>query len=417
MKLIYKIGCLVIVLCAAFSCRKTEVMPEPVGEKIPYNETQRLVSEQLKFMPNSTLFLSAWQKSGIDSLLNANDVGVSTVFAPSDAAMQQAGWTKEKIVASSRASMAQLISIHVVLNETLPADLNDKKNTLLETVREVGETAGPRGTFSRSIGSFMYRYLGIYAQTDGSTLSLFGMPYGKLSDAVKCQNGIIYPLDKVIEEPVQTIYEYLQSKPEFSMYLEAVRINDSLYTEAANYDSGFEAFKSESIYKGETSDLGQNASSTSFTLFVPTNKAFKSQGFNNTEDIRAFALRNQPLEATYDPDWNPIYPLTALDSLMGKNNLSYQKQYDMYDNSYYPDLYFINDFLKNQTDYFGLKVLKNFSFTTGYYAKYEFSGQAGTVKVKSAESNLQPVPILNPASNIRVKNAVIHVLDEALLMP
>ncbi len=181
-----------------------------------------------------TLLEAALIRAGLADALRT---GTRTVFAPTDAAFKAAGFGDVNAVnALPVATLQAVLQYHV-----------------LDGIRIVAGDipAGDNTTQSSLGGSTLY-----ITKKDG-TVSVNG---ARVTTAdVAAANGVIHVIDRVLLPPAGNLVETVGVNPNFSFLVAAVR------------------------RAGLVSTLSGNGP---FTVFAPTNDAFRAAGFNSEEDIR-----------------------------------------------------------------------------------------------------------------------------------
>ncbi|HEY0274205.1 MAG TPA: hypothetical protein VGC22_13520, partial [Chitinophaga sp.] len=236
-----------------------------------------------------------------------------------------------------------------------------------------------------------FQYLGVH----NGQLMVNGRPHPLR--AVDALNGTVFLLDEVLKKPERLMIDYLKNNPNFTFYMEAIRLDDSLYLPYSGYPS-----------------FGPILSSLTYgiTVFAPTNNAFHKAGFNTFEDLRARALLHEATRSPYPyntPDNYTVIDLTSLDSLLRINSLDVNG----FMVSSLRDLYFTNDFTDNL-------ALPNLVLIPGapysrppWTIRMQFSTSGDKVLAKEIGSNLAPIP-LSDSVNMVFINGVIHVVDADL---
>ncbi len=199
-----------------------------------------------------TLLEAAVLHAGIaDALKNPN----ITVFAPTDAAFKAAGFANEAAIkAADKAAVANILTYHVV-NALVPASAIATKDNEVVTMLSGGKA---------------------YVTKNAGGVSVNG---AKVTSAdVKAENGaIIHVIDAVLINETKNIVALAQSNPNLSFLVAAVlRANE-----------------------GSTKVVDILSSAGPFTVFAPTNDAFKAAGFATEAAIRAAAPNDLAAILTY----------------------------------------------------------------------------------------------------------------------
>ena len=391
----------IILLFVFVSCRKQDISPAPVGEPVEYNGPTASLKEVLEKSPY-TFFNAAWKHAGMDAILDATGSKAFTLLAPADKAFQDAGWTMEKINAATPETLVSLLSYYVSSGNILPESLSGlNSNIVLTSLKK--STDLPNYS-----AAYPYTYL-LFAGVHHDSLMINGQAVSKWGSALQSITATIYPLDKLLSPPQTDMLTYLQSDERFNFYLEACRINDSLYLDAFPYDNGLLNLP---LLSAMPLTGGQ------MTLFAPTNNAFRKSGFNSVEDIRAYSVRALPIgNPDLDADNYFVVPTSAMDSLLLPNRFNFagisgpttgQRDLNM--------VYFENELLDNGKGVSGLLIKEGslYNYKT-QVIPLSFSNNNGQLLVKKLGSDQPGLPLAE--KNIRVLNGVIHVVDEGLFMP
>jgi len=190
--------------------------------------------------PNFSLLEAAVLHAGlVDALKNPS----ITVFAPTDAAFKAAGFTTESdIKAVDKTALGNILQYHVIGSLVPSTAIIQKDNDQVN----------------------MLNNLASYVTKNSSGVSVNG---AKVTSAdIKAENGaIIHIIDAVLIPETRNIVQIAQSNPNLSFLVEAVvRANE-----------------------GSTKVIDILSSAGPFTVFAPTNDAFKAAGFATEAAVRA----------------------------------------------------------------------------------------------------------------------------------
>lgn len=391
--------CLPVLLLLAMACRKQDIEPDPIGEPVPYTGPVLGLKETLEKSPY-TFFKAAWKKAHIDDRLDKAATTSFTIFAPTDKAFEQAGWTLAKINQATPEELDTLLSFHISANQVHPASLalvtgNLPMPTLLQAELPGYDSFKP------------YQYV-LYAGVYHDSLYINGQPVSKWGQTLESTTATIYATDKVLQKPVEDMLTFLQSDERFSFYLEACRINDSLYQESTPWGT----FQwNTPIHSANSSSGGQ------FTLIVPTNEAFQKSGFNTVEDIRQYNYKALPVgDPDYDDKFYYRYPRTAIDSLLLPNRMGYSGTavaYNGLKNIY--QVYFLNELIVNH-NISGMLLRPGAIYGDApIFYELDFAAGSDGVRVKRQGASAARLPLVQ--TNICLLNGVIHVVNEGLFKP
>lgn len=227
-------ACLVLglILSSAIftSCKKDEPAPMASAKNIV-----QIVMDD----PNFSFLEAAVVKADLATTLSSS--GPFTVFAPTNDAFKAAGFANEAAVtAASKDVLTAILTYHVLSGATPASAIPTATNTQVTTVNgaSLSVTKNDKGVFVNSA---------TVIQAD-----------------VKAKNGIIHVINKVLMPPSGNIVETAIGNPNLSFLVAAVVKASTGSTDVAAVLSG----------------------TGPFTVFAPTNDAFKAAGFATTEAIR-----------------------------------------------------------------------------------------------------------------------------------
>jgi uncharacterized surface protein with fasciclin (FAS1) repeats len=197
------------------------------------------ITEIVASSANFTYLLAAVQKAELATALGS---GSLTVFAPTDAAFQAAGFeTISELTALTKQQLQAVLQYHVLGSETLSGSIPTANNT------EVTTLGG----------------LKAYITKNASGVSING---AKVTQAdVDAENGVIHVIDFVLMPPTQNLVEIALADPDFSLLVAAVLRASEGTTDVASVLTG----------------------NTALTVFAPTNEAFQAAGFEDEAAIEA----------------------------------------------------------------------------------------------------------------------------------
>lgn len=187
--------------------------------------------------PDFTLLKAAVVKAGLAGTLDGK--GPFTVFAPTNEAFAASGITMATINQLSPDALKGILLYHTVSGKLLAKDLPSGPNANVTTVAgsDVFVTKSDKGVFVNGV---------TVTQAD-----------------IIATNGVIHTISRVLMPPAGNIVEVAISNPNFSYLVAAVLRASQGTTNVASVLSG----------------------AGPFTLFAPTNDAFKAAGFATTDAI------------------------------------------------------------------------------------------------------------------------------------
>lgn len=354
-----------------------------------------------------TLFNRAFVKARLDS-----SFAFYTLFAPSDSAMTAAGLTPAAIDALPIDSLYKFVGYHMVYGIYGDSALNgDTVTARLPTLRvDITEVLSSFGY----TGSNYQQYL--YLSGRGG-IFVNGLPEGQAATSLRASNGIIYPLDRVLQPPLLKIWNIVQSRPELSMYVAANEILDSIYTAQGFFSETvdsivFDTLSFPYIYYPYPPIFQYS------TVLAPTNAAFARAGFQTPDDIRHYAAQfvtsvntvtfpGPPYSVNYT-NYNP------LDSVLKAHYLYHYGQSPVF----YQDLLYspvMNDGWLNSNDWWLVAYQSAAQAQLGVIPFYpKFSNQGGTVSIQWSRNPAIPPASLpfSAAKTFLAANGVVYETDQ-----
>ena len=187
--------------------------------------------------PDFTLLKAAVVKAGLAGTLDGK--GPFTVFAPTNEAFAASGITMATINQLSPDALKGILLYHTVSGKVMAKDLPSGPNANVTTVsgKDVFVTKNEKGVF-----------------VNGVTVTK--------ADII-ATNGVIHTISRVLMPPTGNIVEVAIANPNFSLLVAAVLRASQGTTNVASVLSG----------------------AGPFTLFAPTNDAFKAAGFATVDAI------------------------------------------------------------------------------------------------------------------------------------
>lgn len=429
MKTYIQYGFTALMLLALITgCRKDEYIPPPEGEKIGYvDPVYQSLGEILK---TTTLFHKLIVQSNMDSLLTTS--AAFTVLAPSDAAMQAAGYTESSITAMSSLNADSIVALHVVRNTLTKEELLRASGSL-----ETASLLKRKGTYTRayffgndqpnntSRDAYWYRQM---LRGAGDKLLVNGVPSGDLNKSVPAKYGYVYMLDKVLTRSVdESFWSYLEKDPRFSIFINLQKKVDEIfdlkyrriYEDNVGWDPGGYGWVDSRrtdyhIYYAINEDYSGDYYANFSTMYAPTNDAFIAAGFQSVDDV--LAANSQVFGEEPIFDWN-TWEIAAF-GYMSDSILAYHWDYG-FDNLPYssiygkprpvPHLLYAND-LRN--DYLQNFVLSNAVGRYEYKMPFTFGEKNGKPTVRVKGSTAEPATVIE---TINTLNGPLHVVDRLLI--
>ncbi|MBC9913493.1 hypothetical protein [Chitinophaga varians] len=401
------------ILCGAFfgmgllqtGCRKEMFMPEPEGETVPYKDSASAdIQTVLKSTPYK-LFYAAWQRSNIDKDLVALGARASvTVLAVDDVSMKAAGLDETEIGKRSPEELNQLMRYHM-LNEKLEPltiqtqKLSSPRMTMLDNPNLQESRNGAGSGVSRP---YTYTYRHFMAMAKDSQLIIDGQLCGNYKP-VAARNGIIWPVNRLLQKPEKHVREILEEDGRFTMLLAINDMNDASWMEYT--------FGSFARYGGMFWGIEPASNSVFFNSYLaPTDDAFHQAGIQDIEQMMEINSRFTP-----ELDWES-YTMSGLiptDSILDYHNWgrSYAPTSSV---GYIPSaktVFYSNDLDdKLLGDYW---ITMPTSTTAGYKMPLQFIREGNTIKVKLRNASTPAATII--ARDINTFEGPLHIVDRLFL--
>lgn len=243
-----------VLLYCLSSCNKTIQNPQtfPV-HPTPFFDSLHDLRHMMDSLPNSRLFLQALQRTGYDNLLRRKD-SIFTLLVPTDSLLISKGYTQDVIAYLD----PSLLVSGIINSQFLYGDFSDSLLNASAYVN-VKSKIDPATNIS-----YTYR-LGKQAGPAGG-LWIMGALVSPHPSGLRATNGYLYSVNKFYVPSVVNAWGLLLSKPEFSYFVAACQINDSIY-----YAQGL-GYRDWPLSQYLFDDVGI-FSSYNTTYFVPTNQA------------------------------------------------------------------------------------------------------------------------------------------------
>ncbi|MFD2555506.1 fasciclin domain-containing protein [Sphingobacterium tabacisoli] len=424
------------ILFFSLSCQKNEFMPDPMGEKVPFEDTLKSdINQLLKASPELKTFYTAWEKSTVEEKLRHRGTKTkATIFAPNDAALQKLGVTVSAIAAMTVADVDSLVLFYVSVGDIKVSELKERSDNFIakSMLSKPGLfvryfEGNPEGTLAYD--PYFYRH---YVRIQKEQVMINGKKAGKLNYK-RAVDGGLYMLETAIEKPTKTMLEVLEADGRFKMFVESQRLADEMFVERmideiepwmgfrpsvediqnswANYRFYYQrgwiiespAYEG---YKGPNIGIS--------TLFAPTDDAFRKAGFNTVQDILTFNIQRG--DARFDPDMFEIaggYPMDTVYSyhrnwgrIVQPATLGKDKAMGN------ATVFFSNDLTPSLNEYM-VNVGGNVTMEYAYKMPLSFSANNGQIQIKVKNSEHAPVNVIE--ADILTLNGPIHVVDNLIL--
>lgn len=417
-----KIWLALVIIIISAACRKAEFMPAPEGEKVAYEEIDSTLLDVLK-RPEYSLFNKAWNKSNMNGLLAKEWTKTAqfTLLVPDDAAMRKAGLDNAGIDGASKEQLDSLLMYHtlsgkveITAMQTQAGNIQWSTLLLNPLYTEMLNSHGSAVT-----KEMPYRYRQFLALTPEGQLLVNGIKVGKPAP-IAAKDGVIWQVDRVLKPARKNLLQTLEADGRFTLYLEALRLSDSLYetipelypysigeywfaktrlnTTIARMDWGCECI----VY--EFGKLGRGGR---MALFAPTDDAFRRVGLRNVDDLRV--LNNR-----FKPYMNEQYAMVGhapLDSLLSFHAWGIQRGMLAVG---IPPIFYANDFIPAIMDQIVLGDGQSTGVTVELPLRFSKDGN-GRVQLQVKGSTAEKATIIDP--DIECIQGPIHVVDRLLIRP
>jgi uncharacterized surface protein with fasciclin (FAS1) repeats len=214
-----------------FSCKKSSSNNTPSGPGT--------IAAQVSTGSNLTLLYSAVQKAGLAATLSGT--GPFTVFAPTDSAFTASGITSSVISSLSAGALDTILLYHTIPSKILSADV----------------PAGPNAKVVTASGD------SVFVTNNSNGVFVNGIQVTQAN--ILASNGVIHEIGRVLLPPTGNIVQVASSDTIFSFLVAAVVKASTGSTNVAAILSG----------------------GGIFTVFAPTNNAFRAAGFPTIDAINS----------------------------------------------------------------------------------------------------------------------------------
>jgi uncharacterized surface protein with fasciclin (FAS1) repeats len=362
----------------------------------------------LDSLPNATFFDSAYRHAGMDAYLDSlrgKTTGAPyTIFVPTDDAFRAAGFTLQQIGQSSKAVLDSLLLYLTGAGSYTYGSLDSLSgssalNTLL-TDPNMQRTLGYNSGFSTYAP---YQYV-LYTCVKNGTLWLNGNPVRTAAQSLQATNGVVWPIDLLVQKPFFESYQVLASDTTYYFYKMALHISDSIYQ---SYYQNY--------YFSDTLGLQVKQGQPYITVLAPTNQAFRNAGFTNIAAIYAYIYSSYAVNHNGTNQQNqPVR--TNLDSVLDLHRVGYAP-YSAFNNPYFQVVLFTEDMLTdpavNNMLLWYAEAYDNGQ--TSAYTDVDFQDNNGQVVVHRADApGGRAVNVIAP-HDVYTLNGVVHRVDNLLL--
>ncbi|RPD39396.1 fasciclin domain-containing protein [Chitinophaga barathri] len=412
----------VALLSVAFTgCMKPSDSPLQTSHPLSFNKDN--LAKTIAAVDSLSLFYEAVQRLGYTGLFESTSN--YTVMAPGNGAMQAGGLNSSQIRALPLDSLRKLIAYHILPGAYADSSLKSLAfSQVIETLR--ADTGFVPGQGYKVTKSYLYIQ-------QGDSLYLDDYAAAGNAPPIQASNGYIYPIRKVLDRTLtdnsRSLWDVISTDPDLSMYLAAIRLQDSIRTCDLFDDNIYYAFylgmgpDSNNFTAKKIREDGYVNYSKTPTLLAPTNKAFQDAGFHSIDDLRQFALRYPIGIRPWVNDDFTEYKIdvlySSLDTLLGQHLLHNDGVSD--GSQRFPVRILYSDMLKGKVNN-GIFNKRLRDLTAGFrlYLRYPWDlqfSQAGGVAYVQWHPGSPKIMIprdtdpKRPARNYSLENGAIYKID------
>lgn len=394
------------------SCTQDEFEPDPIGEKVPFEEIKKNTLEDALQKSGNDLFLTALKNSNIPSLLSDWGKEPLTLLVPSDNAFKSAGYTKDKIALMSAQDLDTLLLYHILQGQ-LDTTVVKKTAGSVQLSSKLNTTV----TFRESPTLYTYGHNVVISNNnliiDGKNRSAYHVEKTKGPDLIFINNLLI--------RPTEDIWKTLKRYPDLSIFMELLQLQDYAYNNIPTWWGGISSWPEATAinYLSIVSNTNQNTIPYQ-SIFAPTNEAFIKAGYSTAEDfLKLNDLNKRDKIGTFMYyRYGAVYdfqPFLKSDSIISYHSL-WGRRYFPTDTRPNPIVFFSND-LKDE-------ILSNYIINTRYDSDskppikcpFKFSktsdGQV-QIKLKDAKEGTEAATVVE--SDIMTLNGPIHIVDRLFI--
>ncbi|WEK35898.1 MAG: fasciclin domain-containing protein [Candidatus Pseudobacter hemicellulosilyticus] len=377
------------------ACGHKDILPDPIGEPVPYTPDGARSWRTIMDEPKYSFFKAAWNRSPIETRIKNSNSAYQTLFIPTNDAFTAAGWTMEKINASSEAVLDSLLAFYVVPGLYKPVTLSTPTHRSIPLNTVLRRTTVPGYSTSQP---YIYKlYIGVWKDS----MMVNGVPNSKWEENEPAVDGHVYALSRMVTKPTQLMIEYIRSQPRFSMLAMAIDSGNARYTGIYNSNSSnYINF----LTGGSVIQRGKA------TLFLPTNQAFSNSGYNTKDDISARIRQSWPIAYNYNEPGTNFYkrPRVGMDSVLMPHGFALSRNTS-------ENILFGKDLLQYPETFSGFMTkIGQSGYEEHFILETSFANQNGMLMVRdwrSPAGDWQPIV----ESDIECLNGVIHVVDGWLM--
>lgn len=177
-------------------------------DAIPQSQTNRPLLTILKNNFSFSLFYSALQRTGLDKTLEGN--GPFTILAPDNDAFTLSGISADSLARIDTSTLKKLIGYHIIPENISYASIPQTIDFAYKSL------AGPQVYFSIPLPG-PQQLQGLQNQI----VHIDGVNVNRVD--IAASNGYIIDLSKVLSYPATSVKAYLESKPQYSFFTQALK--------------------------------------------------------------------------------------------------------------------------------------------------------------------------------------------------
>lgn len=427
---------IMLIISFASACTQDEYEPDPVGEKVPYEESPKKgLSEEL-LSSNHTIFKAALEKSNVSDSLENWEHSRLTLLVPSDDAFKGAGIDINTIQSMTTEALDTLLLYYIVDGTFDTSGVGYTFGNIRMSTKLYDSHLIIRGKYD--IAPYNYTH---YIAINNDKVLINGKIMGDYTVQHTDLGDVIY-IDYFLKRPTKDMWTTMEEDGRFSIFLEVLEMNDYMYLPKklnewqydetgeflySNLPSGIN--ETRQLMKLKLSDKSKlvrnfsswNANIQLLSIFAPIDEAFHKAGYNTAEEFREMNDYMYYREYYYWYDeWEWGY-LTIPSMLKNDSILSYHSWGDMYSKATYgygamnSTIFFSNELTDTHLSNYVIIPGANGS-ASDFKNPFTFSqGSDGSirVKLKNAKDGTETATIVEP--DILTVNGPIHAVDRLFI--
>lgn len=413
---------ILLLLIAVISCTQEEYMPDPYGEKVPYDAVNKKSLDALLTDSESSLFKLALDGSTLYPLLNNEWKSHSLTFlVPADAAFQEAGFTEEKLKTMDAADLDTLVLYHILSEKIDTANVKSTYGNIRIKTKLANENL-KLGQYASEIYTYSH-----YLSIKNNQIHINGKVAGDYQINQALEGDVIF-LDSFLKKPEKTLWQAMKEDSRLSMFMEIVEANDASYSEFffydeepwATYNMDVAVMKTQLDINVDPWDPSSLFIGTLTSVFAPTNEAFIKAGYQTAEE---FIQLNEPNwiyrgEFMRFSDGAPYNYQTfhKTDSVLTYHHGWAQRYYPSDGGRGNPTVFFSNDLTDEYlSDYILQLESTNPDNQPRITCPYTFSTESGKIKMrlKNAKEGTEAATVIE--QDILTLNGPLYIVDRLFI--